>query len=140
MDLIDKLRSMAEYPLADAKEGIKPREALLRKIDVRQHAILTGPPGTGKTKLLLDIKDELEKYNQLGIFKLIQFHREFSYQDFIDGYKPTGSGFEDHPGVFREFLENVEKRISDSNDDSIIDLFGIDEINRADQKYVQDFY
>lgn len=32
--------------------------------------------------------------------EFIQFHQSYSYEDFIMGYKPDGSGFSLRPGIF----------------------------------------
>lgn len=132
MEPNDELKEMATVD-AEAGEDIsvKPRKRLKELIERGRNCILVGPPGTGKTKLVLDARDDLESLNDLGEFKLVQFHREFSYQDFIDGYKPTETGFAYQPGVFRQFLEAVEKRRDTDGDEKKIDLFAIDEINRA---------
>lgn len=90
-----------------------------------QPVILFGPPGTGKTKLVYELKKLLENEGKLGKFEVIQFHRKFSYEDFIEGFSPTSEGgFEKRDGVFKAF----NKKASDSK----IDLFVIDEINRAE--------
>ena len=87
--------------------------------------ILYGPPGTGKTKYVYDLVEDLRKQNKLGKFSIIQFHRKFTYEDFIEGYAPDGTGFSRKDGVFLDFC----KKPSDSTK---IDVFAIDEINRAD--------
>ena len=57
--------------------------------------------------------------------EMIQFHQNYSYEDFIMGYKPTESGFSLKEGVFYRFCERARK-------DSAHDYFFIiDEINRG---------
>jgi 5-methylcytosine-specific restriction protein B len=90
-----------------------------------QPVILFGPPGTGKTKLIYDLKKELENESKLGNFEVVQFHRKFSYEDFIEGYTPSDNGnFSRHDGIFKAFAKN--------SSESEVDLFIIDEINRAE--------
>jgi 5-methylcytosine-specific restriction protein B len=90
-----------------------------------QPVILFGPPGTGKTKMVYDLKKSLQEENRLGKFETVQFHRKFSYEDFIEGFSPSVSGaFEKRDGVFKSF--------SKTPSDSEVDLFVIDEINRAE--------
>lgn len=87
--------------------------------------ILFGPPGTGKTKYVYDLVEDLRKKNKLGKFSIIQFHRKFTYEDFIEGYAPDGAGFAKKDGVFLEFCKTPSESAK-------IDVFAIDEINRAD--------
>jgi 5-methylcytosine-specific restriction protein B len=129
---LDELREMASVSLPEKLANASPKQSLLRKIELRRHTILAGPPGTGKTKLLLDVKQELDEANKLGSFQMVQFHREFSYQDFIEGYQASEQGFIPRKGVFKEFLENVGNRINSDEHSNKIDLFFIDEMNRAD--------
>lgn len=129
---INQLRAMAVAPLTTSPSLITPKQSLWRKLKARRSCILAGPPGTGKTKLLLDIRDALESSGELGIFKMVQFHREYSYQDFIDGYEATEQGFKSRDGVFKKFLEEVKNRHDKDLDTEKVDLFVIDEMNRAD--------
>lgn len=128
----DKLRSMAAAPLTISPPLITPEQSLLRKLEARRSCILAGPPGTGKTKLMLDIRDRLKSTGKLGVFQMVQFHREYSYQDFIDGYEATEQGFKPRCGVFKKFLNDVQTRYSRDLDTEKLDLFVIDEMNRAD--------
>ncbi|NWJ96375.1 MAG: AAA family ATPase [Chloroflexi bacterium] len=136
MGLSDELYSMAEFLQTSESDELLSKVRLEQKIQQKQHTILAGPPGTGKTKLVMDLKETLQKNQNLGVFDFIQFHREFSYQDFIEGYKPSSNGgFVPKRGVFRKFISKVEKRLQNPSfqggDSEVIDLFVIDEINRA---------
>ena len=123
----------------DTDQGCANKEPLLQTLKQLilngRHVILAGPPGTGKTKLVLDLKDDLANESYLGEFSLIQFHPDYSYQDLIDGFAPSesGSGFIPKPGKFREFVNKISKREIQGNQasGSLIDLFVIDEINRG---------
>lgn len=131
-DQIEALREMASCAIPAEESAKKTAQTLFKKVENKVHTILSGPPGTGKTKLVLDMKTALQEQGVLGEFALVQFHRDYSYQDFIDGYKPSANGFEYAPGAFRQFLNNVHTRRAAEQDDRKIDLFFIDEINRAD--------
>jgi 5-methylcytosine-specific restriction protein B len=101
-----------------------PMDELIKCCDRLLPVILYGPPGTGKTKMVMDLKDNFRAQNILGKFETIQFHRKFSYEDFIEGYKPSDNGFVKKDGIFKEFCKTptIDK----------VDLFVIDEINRAE--------
>ena len=60
-----------------------------------------------------------------GGTEFIQFHQSYSYEDFIEGYRPTESGFELRKGVFYKFCKKAEA------DASRPYFFIIDEINRG---------
>jgi len=89
--------------------------------------ILYGPPGTGKTRLVSLLMENLEESGNLGKSRTVQFHRKFAYEDFIEGFQPTKNGFERKDGVFKSFCEEVQPA-----EPVRVDLFVIDEINRAD--------
>jgi 5-methylcytosine-specific restriction protein B len=124
---------MAAIPPTTLQAATTSKQSLQRKLEQRRSSVLAGPPGTGKTKLLLDVKDELNAAGKLGIVQMVQFHREYSYQDFIEGYKATKQGFEPKNGIFKQFIHNVQNRHEKEEfDTEKIDLFIIDEMNRAD--------
>ena len=55
----------------------------------------------------------------------VQFHQSYSYEDFIEGYKPNQDGFELKRGVFFNFCEQAK------NNSNKPYFFIIDEINRG---------
>lgn len=100
---------------------------LVKTVKRHEDYILYGPPGTSKTYMINSLKKELEA--ELGLFTIVQFHAEYSYEDFIEGIVPdveTG-GFRYNSGVFLDFCKNAQQ---EQFKDKIC-LFVIDEINRA---------
>jgi 5-methylcytosine-specific restriction protein B len=95
---------------------------LLRK---KKNVILQGPPGTGKT-----YAGKRLAFAQMGVkddsrVATVQFHQSYSYEDFIEGYRPNGTGFELRKGPFYKFCHAAQ-------DDPEHDwYFIIDEINRG---------
>ena len=95
---------------------------LLRK----KNLILQGAPGVGKTfaarRLAYAIMGEKDDSKVMQV----QFHQNYSYEDFVMGYKPNEEGgFDLKNGVFYRFC----KRAAADNEHKY--FFIIDEINRG---------
>lgn len=144
LDLMFEERN--EYPLkayADDSERIRKeyyshlmpnimKSEMKSLLDERRFVIVEGPPGTGKTRMALQlIKDDYQGYG-----KSIQFHPNTTYENFVGGLAPVhtdgGMGFKFAPtkGFLMEAVEearnNPEKQY----------LLHIDEINRSDMAKV----
>lgn len=97
----------------------------------KQNLILQGAPGVGKTfsakRLAYSIIGEKDESK----IEVIQFHQNYSYEDFIMGYKPKDDGgFELKHGVFYSFCKKA------ANDPEHKYFFIIDEINRGNMSKV----
>lgn len=75
-------------------------DTLVAVLKNKKNIILQGAPGVGKTfaakRLAYSIMGEKDK----GRIEFVQFHQNYSYEDFMMGYKPVNDGFE-LSGIFR---------------------------------------
>jgi 5-methylcytosine-specific restriction enzyme B len=114
-----------EHALAELfldKEDLDDMLALLRG---RLNVVLQGPPGTGKTflaaclaRLLIGSRSEKQVCR-------VQFHQSMTYEDFVQGYRPDGTGFALRTGPFLRFCNLA---MQDRENTYVLI---IDEINRG---------
>lgn len=106
-------------------------DRLLNVLKRKKNIILQGAPGVGKTfaakRLAYAMMGEKDKER----IEFIQFHQNYSYEDFMMGYKPTeNGGFEMQYGVFYRFCKKAE------NNPEKDYFFIIDEINRGNMSKI----
>ena len=53
--------------------------------------LLVGPPGTGKTYIAKKLAEHLA--GSADRLRLVQFHPAYSYEDFVEGYRPAKEPF-----------------------------------------------
>lgn len=93
--------------------------------EAKKNLILQGPPGVGKTYVATRLAYLRLKAKDNRRCPMIQFHQSYSYEDFIQGYRPTGDGFVLKNGVFYDFCLRARSDLSN------LYVFIIDEINRG---------
>lgn len=105
-------------------------ERMAETLKHKQNIILQGAPGVGKTFAARRLAWSLMGKVDDDRVRFVQFHQNYSYEDFIIGYKPDGEGFSLRKGVFYEFCERA------SNDPDHEYYFIIDEINRGNMSKI----
>lgn len=110
------------------------------------NTIFYGPPGSGKTfgtmrravEVCLGsavgeqslVREEFERLTAGGRIKFVTFHQSYTYEDFVEGLRPTptasGAGFAlaPEPGILKIMAERATKTAGNH-------VLIIDEINRA---------
>ena len=116
--------SSADF-LSDVYMSEQDYETLVNVLKMKKNIILQGAPGVGKT-----FTAKRPAYSIIGAknpdrVQMIQFHQSYSYEDFIEGYRPTENGFTIKKGSFYKFCKLAE------DDDENDYFFIIDEINRG---------
>lgn len=119
-----------EYTKEDALKALFIEEpelnAIISNLEYKKNIILQGPPGTGKTFMATRIAYTVMEERDKSKIEMIQFHQSYSYEDFIQGFRPKEDrSFKLENGVFYRFCKKAQ------TDPDKKYFFIIDEINRG---------
>ena len=91
----------------------------------KMNLILQGAPRVGKTFTAKRLAYSLMGEKDDSRIEFVQFHQNYSYEDFVMGYRPSGDSYELKYGIFYQFCKKAENQPDKKF------FFIIDEINRG---------
>ena len=108
----------------------KRYENLVAVLRNKKNIILQGAPGVGKTFAARRLAWSMMGEKDDSRIEFVQFHQNYSYEDFMMGYKPVEDGFELKYGIFYRFCQKA------ANQPNKEFFFIIDEINRGNMSKI----
>ena len=99
----------------------------------KKNLIVHGAPGVGKTFMAKRLAYSMMGEKNQERVMLVQFHQSYTYEDFIEGFRPTsaGSGFEIKKGSFYNFCKKAGEDL-DNEYFFAADMSGDDKISYLD--------
>lgn len=139
-----KFSEDSDKPFISEADFLQTVSLLKRKKNI----ILQGPPGVGKTFIARKIAYEIMQEVKDANIEMVQFHQSYSYEDFIQGLRPTQKGgFDLKDGIFYSFCQRALAHpdrpfffiIDEINRGNLSKIFGelmmLIEADKRDEKY-----
>ncbi|MCR5685266.1 MAG: EVE domain-containing protein [Lachnospiraceae bacterium] len=108
----------------------KEYDLIVEVLKNKRNMILEGAPGVGKTFTARRLAYSMMGKKDESRIEFVQFHQNYSYDDFVLGYKPTANGRELKYGIFYRFC------LYAGNHPDQKYFFIIDEINRGNMSKI----
>ena len=128
-DALETEAEAAPFSMDDAMKQlfIEPAEfeRILEVWRRKKNLVLQGAPGVGKSYIARFLAYALMDRLDDSRIENIQFHQSYSYEDFVQGFRPTATGFELRDGVFYRFCKKAAADLDRPH------VFIIDELNRG---------
>ena len=128
----DEEERKVDYPVYTKKEFLEEvylteekYDRLVKLLGMKKNLILQGAPGVGKTFVAKRLAFSMMGVKDISRVEMVQFHQSYSYEDFIVGYRPNGTGFKESYGPFYKFCDHAKDDLDNDY------FFIIDEINRG---------
>lgn len=102
-------------------------ETVVDLLEEKRQVIFQGPPGTGKTYVARRLGRYFEE--QGGQTETVQFHPSYSYEDFVEGYRPTVVGSQPGFELVKGPLKRLAMNAAADSDHRYVLI--IDELNRG---------
>ena len=83
---------------------------LVNILRAKKNIILQGAPGVGKTFAAKRLAYSMMGVKDAERVMMVQFHQSYSYEDFIEGFRPNAQGFDLEKGAFYNFCKNAKER------------------------------
>ena len=116
--------------LAEVYLTEKRYDQLVAVLRNKKNIILQGAPGVGNTFAAKRLAYSMMGEKDESRIEFVQFHQNYSYEDFMMGYKPVENGFELKYGIFYRFCRQA------ANQPDKDYFFIIDEINRGNMSKI----